>query len=62
VLLLNTCLTVEKGLPNSHKGRGWESFTDNVISRISDEKNKLFSYYGDVKHKKKKNSSIAQNI
>jgi uracil-DNA glycosylase len=38
VLLLNTCLTVEKGLPNSHKGRGWERFTDNVLSRISDKK------------------------
>ena len=38
VLLLNTILTVEKGLPNSHTGRGWETFTDNILSRISHEK------------------------
>ena len=38
VLLLNTCLTVEKGLPNSHQGKGWETFTDNVLFRINDEK------------------------
>lgn len=27
VLLLNACLTVEKGKANSHKGKGWEKFT-----------------------------------
>jgi uracil-DNA glycosylase len=27
VLLLNTCLTVEKNKANSHKGKGWEKFT-----------------------------------
>jgi uracil-DNA glycosylase len=31
VLLLNTSLTVEQGQPASHKGRGWEAFTDAVI-------------------------------
>ncbi len=35
VLLLNTCLTVEEGLPNSHAGRGWEALTDSVIRRVS---------------------------
>ena len=38
VLLLNTCLTVEDGLPNSHQGRGWEIFTDAVLSRVNDKK------------------------
>lgn len=38
VLLLNTVLTVVKGSPNSHKGKGWESFTDAVIKGISEEK------------------------
>ena len=38
VLLLNTCLTVENGLPNSHQGRGWEIFTDAVLSRVNDKK------------------------
>ncbi|WP_026399915.1 uracil-DNA glycosylase [Acholeplasma equifetale] len=32
VLLLNTQLTVIKDKPNSHKGIGWEIFTEHVIS------------------------------
>jgi uracil-DNA glycosylase len=32
VLLLNTTLTVREGAPQSHKGRGWEIFTDRIIS------------------------------
>lgn len=35
VLLLNTCLTVEEGLPNSHSGQGWEALTDAVIRTVS---------------------------
>ena len=31
VLLLNTVLTVRARTPNSHKGKGWELFTDQVI-------------------------------
>ncbi|MDD2301295.1 MAG: uracil-DNA glycosylase [Eubacteriales bacterium] len=31
VLMLNTVLTVRAGSPNSHKGKGWETFTDEVI-------------------------------
>ncbi|MGI6710620.1 MAG: uracil-DNA glycosylase [Bacilli bacterium] len=34
VLLLNATLTVRGGLANSHKGYGWEEFTDNVIRKI----------------------------
>ncbi len=34
VLLLNTVLTVREGTPNSHKGMGWEKFTDRVISEL----------------------------
>ncbi len=36
VLLLNTCLTVEEGLPASHAKRGWEVLTDAVIKQVSD--------------------------
>lgn len=36
VLLLNTGLTVREGQPNSHKGLGWQTFTDNVIKHLSD--------------------------
>ncbi|GAA4862783.1 uracil-DNA glycosylase [Paenibacillus vulneris] len=35
VLLLNTVLTVREGSPNSHKGMGWERFTDRVISHLN---------------------------
>ncbi len=35
VLLLNTCLTVEDGLPASHAKRGWEALTDQLIAAVS---------------------------
>lgn len=35
VLLLNAVLTVREGIPNSHKGMGWELFTDRVISELN---------------------------
>jgi uracil-DNA glycosylase len=38
VLLLNTTLTVKEGRPASHQGLGWETFTDAVIRKISDER------------------------
>lgn len=41
VLLLNTTLTVREHLPASHKGQGWEKFTDAVISLLSDKKTGL---------------------
>jgi len=36
VLLLNTVLTVRAGEANSHKGMGWEIFTDKVISVLNE--------------------------
>ncbi len=38
VLLLNTVLTVQESTPNSHKGKGWEFFTDEVISLLNKRK------------------------
>lgn len=38
VLLLNTVLTVRAHAANSHKGKGWEEFTDGVIKKISERK------------------------
>lgn len=35
VLLLNAVLTVREGEANSHKGKGWEKFTDAVIKAVS---------------------------
>lgn len=36
VLLLNTVLTVRKGEAHSHKGKGWETFTDKVITLLNE--------------------------
>ena len=38
VLLLNAVLTVRSGEPGSHAKRGWEKFTEEVISQLSQEK------------------------
>ncbi len=47
VLLLNTVLTVRAHSANSHKGKGWESFTDSIIKKISDKKeNVVFLLWG----------------
>jgi len=35
VLLLNAVLTVRAHLPNAHKGKGWEQFTDAVIHQVN---------------------------
>ena len=35
VLLLNNVLTVREGQPASHKGMGWEIFTDRIISELN---------------------------
>jgi uracil-DNA glycosylase len=41
VFLLNTVLTVRAGEANSHKGKGWEQFTNAVIKKLSDNKEGL---------------------
>jgi uracil-DNA glycosylase len=47
VLLLNTVLTVRADMPNSHKGKGWERFTDKIITTLSDrEKPIIFVLWG----------------
>lgn len=47
VLLLNTCLTVREGTPNSHKNKGWEIFTDKIISLLNErEKPIVFLLWG----------------
>ncbi|MCJ8313134.1 MAG: uracil-DNA glycosylase [Saccharospirillaceae bacterium] len=55
VLLLNTVLTVEATKANSHKGIGWEDFTDEVIKNISaKKKNVVFVLWGASAGKKVK--------
>lgn len=53
VLLLNTVLTVRAGSPQSHKGKGWEVFTDCVIKTLNDRKEPvIFMLWGTPAKKK----------
>ena len=54
VLLLNTVLTVRSGEANSHKGMGWEIFTDRVIGLLNErEKPVVFILWGANARRKK---------
>ncbi|WP_346930684.1 uracil-DNA glycosylase [Clostridium sp.] len=47
VLLLNTVLTVREGEANSHRNKGWENFTDKIISLLNErEKPIVFLLWG----------------
>ena len=54
VFLLNTVLTVEDGNANSHSKCGWQTFTDNVIEILNDQKQPIvFLLWGKQAEKKK---------
>ena len=54
VFLLNTTLTVRDGEPLSHKGHGWEIFTDNVIRTLNENDSpKVFLLWGNNAKAKK---------
>lgn len=53
VLLLNSILTVEKGLPGSHANKGWEIFTDRILKVLNDTReNIVFLLWGSYAQKK----------
>lgn len=55
VLLLNATLTVRSHKAGSHQGKGWETFTDAIISKLSQEKKGLvFLLWGGYANKKLK--------
>ena len=37
ILMLNTVLTVRRGQAGSHRGHGWETFTDHVIAKLNNK-------------------------
>ena len=54
VLLLNTALTVRQSQPNSHRGKGWEIFTDTVISHLNNRETPMvFILWGNNARAKK---------
>jgi uracil-DNA glycosylase len=53
VLLLNSVLTVEGNLAASHKDKGWEKFTDSIVSHLNDKaENIVFILWGNYAQKK----------
>lgn len=55
VLMLNTVLTVRAHEPNSHKNKGWETFTDAVIRKVNEKSERVvFVLWGNHAKKKKK--------
>ena len=53
VLLLNSVLTVESGMAASHRGRGWEQFTDAIIRLVADKTEPVvFLLWGSYAQKK----------
>lgn len=60
VLLLNTVLTVREKQPHSHKGKGWEVFTDEVIRLLNQREEPLvFLLWG--KHAQQKRSMLDES-
>ncbi len=60
VFLLNSVLTVKKGIAGSHANKGWEEFSDYVIEKLSKEReNLVFMLWGN--YAKKKGNVIDKN-
>jgi uracil-DNA glycosylase len=54
VLLLNATLTVRAGQAGSHQGKGWETFTDEVIRAVSAKpEHVVFILWGNYARRKK---------
>jgi uracil-DNA glycosylase len=53
VLLLNAVLTVERGRAGAHQGKGWEQFTDRVVTELNRSGNGIvFMLWGSYAQKK----------
>ena len=54
ILMLNAVLTVREHQPNSHKGKGWETFTDTIIRSVNARKSRVvFVLWGAYAQKKR---------
>lgn len=53
VLLLNAVLTVERGQAAAHQGKGWEQFTDRIVSELNEHRESMvFMLWGSYAMKK----------
>lgn len=63
VLLLNATLSVEKGRAGSHQGKGWETFTDEIVQRLNEEREHLvFMLWGSYAQKKGAHLDIKKHL
>jgi uracil-DNA glycosylase len=62
VMLLNAILTVEQSKANSHRGKGWEIFTDNVISYLNKQNQPIVFLLWGIMPKRKLNCWIIPDI
>ena len=62
VLLINSSLTVEQGIPGSHLKFGWEEFTDHIIKSFNKKKDIVFMLWGKFAINKKKFINQERNI
>lgn len=63
VLLLNTSLTVRAGESNSHSGKGWEIFTDAIISYLGQKREHIvFILWGNNAISKKRLINSNKNL
>lgn len=63
VLLLNSILTIQEGITNSHAKKGWERFTDRIIELINEkQKNTVYLLWGRYAHNKVPNIDTEQNL
>ena len=63
VLLLNATFTVRAHNAGSHQGKGWEQFTDKVISMLSDEcEHVVFMLWGNYAQQKGKNIDANKHL
>lgn len=62
VMMLNTVLTVRQGEAHSHRGKGWETFTDEVIRKLSErEEPVIFVLWGKPAQTKKELIDLARH-
>ena len=63
VLLLNAVLTVQESRANAHKGKGWEQFTDRVISIVNAQcESVVFVLWGAYAQKKGKQIDTSKHL
>ena len=63
VLLLNNVLTVEEGRANSHSGKGWETFTLNIVKALNKRQKPLvFILWGNNARAKKQYIDTSRHL